>query len=110
MTGCERTLVGDLFVAGDVSVGARLARDESDAVLQEPRCLFREQALLPQPCGDKYPRHRRTWRTRMEVAPVWPVSLPGAVPQRRLPSQGLALVGQLYVLQLHAQLRHFIKQ
>ena len=31
-------------------------------------------------------------------------------PLGRLPSQRLALVGQLYVLQLHAQLRHFIKQ
>ena len=32
-------------------VGARLARDDGDAVFQEPRRLFREQALLPQPCG-----------------------------------------------------------
>ncbi len=28
-------------------VGARLARDEDNAVLQKPRRLFREQALLP---------------------------------------------------------------
>ena len=97
-------------MAGDVSVEARLARDENDVVLQEPRRLFREQALLPQPCGDRSPRHKCAWRTRMEMTPVWPVSLPGAVPLGRLPSQGLALVGQLCVLQLHAQLRHFIKQ
>jgi hypothetical protein len=29
-------------------VGARLARDESDAVFQRPRRLYRGQALLPQ--------------------------------------------------------------
>ncbi|KIR14731.1 hypothetical protein PFLU4_42560 [Pseudomonas fluorescens] len=30
------------------AVGARLARDEDDAVYLEPRRLHREQALLPQ--------------------------------------------------------------
>ncbi|SSB94564.1 hypothetical protein SAMN04488697_101298 [Pseudomonas sp. 43mfcvi1.1] len=30
------------------SVGARLARDEDDTVYLEPRCPYREQALLPQ--------------------------------------------------------------
>ncbi len=30
------------------SVGARLARDENDAVSLEPRRPYREQALLPQ--------------------------------------------------------------
>ncbi len=41
-----------LFVARGFiphSVGARLARDAGDAVFQESRRLFREQALLPQP-------------------------------------------------------------
>ncbi len=50
-------------------VGARLARDEGDAGFQEPRRLFREQALLPQPSGAmrrfaKSPRH--TWLTRVD--------------------------------------------
>ncbi|AEA71807.1 Hypothetical protein PSEBR_cmegl96 [Pseudomonas brassicacearum subsp. brassicacearum NFM421] len=36
------------FCGEEVSVGARLARDEDNAVLREPRCLHREQALLPQ--------------------------------------------------------------
>jgi hypothetical protein len=42
--------VGFLFVCALTLayVGARLARDGGDAVFQEPRRLFREQALLPQ--------------------------------------------------------------
>jgi hypothetical protein len=44
------------------------------------------------------------------MTPVCPVSFPDAVPPQRLPRQSLALVGELCVLQLHAQLHHFIEQ
>ena len=42
---CEQTVAWRFI---PLPVGAKLARDEINSILLEPRCLYREQALLPQ--------------------------------------------------------------